>query len=82
MEAAEEGQVVAEFARRADIMGHGQLVLDPDHVVVRAVAGRGVDEAGARLVGDVIAGEEGDIVVPFAVRVGCAVEGVARDHSG
>src|SRR5258707_2844743 len=42
-------------------------VRHPDVEVLAAVAGRGVDEAGAGIVGDVIAGEERDIeVVTFA----------------
>ena len=36
---------------------------EPDVEVVLAVGGRGVDEAGARVVGDVVAGEHGDVVL-------------------
>ena len=41
----------------AALLGH------PDLEVVAAVAGRGVHEAGAVLVGDVIAVEQGDVEV-------------------
>ena len=36
-------------------------------VVIRAVAGGGMDESCARVVGDVVAGQHGDVVVPLAV---------------
>ena len=50
-----EGDVRADAARdQVGLIGH------PDLEVVAAVAGRGVHEAGAVLVGDVIAVEEGD----------------------
>ena len=38
----------------------GRSVRHPQFEVLAAVAGRGVDEAGAGIFGDVIAGEEGD----------------------
>ena len=62
--APEEGEVRSEGPVALDVVGHRQAVAAADLVVVLAVRGRGVDEAGARVVGDVIAGEEGDVVVP------------------
>jgi hypothetical protein len=76
--AAEEGQVGAEGAVLHDVVGHGQAVLAAEQVVVVAVGGGGVHEAGAGLVGDVVAGEHGDVVVPFALRAVEAAEGVGE----
>ena len=46
------------------------------------MAGRRVDKARARVVGDVIAGEQGHVVVPFAVRPLCPAQGVGADQRG
>ena len=40
-----------------------------------------MDEAGARVVGDVVAREHGDVVVPFAVRAVHATERVGHDEA-
>ena len=64
--AAEQRQVGAEGAVFHDVVSHRQAVLLADQVVVVAMVGRGVDEAGAGVVGDVVAGEHGDVEVPFA----------------
>ncbi len=70
--ALEAGGLAGEGAVGVDGEGDGGvdaaldqlgLVGHPDLEVVAAVAGRGVHEAGAVLVGDVIAVEEGDVEV-------------------
>ena len=45
----------------ADIRGF-MAAGDPDEEVVLAMGGRGVDETGTRIVGDMVAGEHGDWV--------------------
>src|SRR5205085_10678268 len=65
----EAGRLFGERAVLIDRVGDGgvdaapgkrPLVRGPDVEVFAAVAGRGMHEAGARVVGDVVAGEEGD----------------------
>ena len=80
--AAEQRQIGAVAAVSLDIEGHLQPVLQADLIVVIAVAGRRVDKARARVVGDVIAGEQGHVVVPFAVRPLCPAQGVGADQRG
>ena len=58
----------------ADVLG-GEAVGEADHVVVFAMGRRGVDEARAGVVGDVVAGDEGDVVGEEGREV---VEGVAE----
>ena len=67
--AGEAGRFVGERAVLVDGVGNARIDMarrefatarHPQLEVLAAVAGRGVDEAGARVVGDMIAGEEGD----------------------
>ena len=59
LEAAEQRHVVVIGAVRIDGLGDlAMAVGQPDQVVVGAVAGGGVDEAGAGVVGDVVAGQQ------------------------
>jgi hypothetical protein len=79
--APEQGQVGAEGAVLHDVVSHWQAVLLADLVVVVPVAGGGVDETRAGVVRDVVAREHGDVVVPFAVGVLHAAEGVGHDEA-
>ena len=78
--AAEERQVRAEAAVRLDVVGHRQAVLDADPVVVVAMARRRVHEARARVVGDVLAREEGHLVVPLPAPAVRAPQGMRADQ--
>ena len=62
----------------------GGAVFDEGVVVVGAVPGGGVDEAGAGIVGDVVGLQDGNVEIPIAVAAGDAAEGMraARDHDG
>ena len=80
--AGEAGRGLGEGAVLVDGVGDGgidaarfqrRLVGGPDVEVLAAVARRGVDEAGAGVVGDVVAGEERNIEIVTAVpSSGCA----------
>jgi hypothetical protein len=75
---AEDRQVGAIAAVRLDVIGHRQAVFQAKLIVVIAVAGRGMDKARARVVGDMIAGQHGDVIIPFAVAALDAAKGWAR----
>ena len=60
LQAREQGDVRVVGAVGIDGVGHFVMTVGlPNLEVVGAVAGRGVDEAGAGIVGDVIAGQQG-----------------------
>ena len=79
--AAEQRQGLAIGAVGLDVVGHRQVVPDAQDIVVLTVRRRGMDKSGARVVGDMLAGEEGDVVVPLALGVGVATEGVGEGHA-
>jgi hypothetical protein len=66
--AGEKRQVGPEGRVVEDVERHPEPVLQPDLEVVVAVAGRGMDEARARVVGDMLAGQERHVELPFAAR--------------
>ena len=76
---AEQRQIGAGGAVGFDVIGHRQAVLLAKLIVVIAMAGRGMDKAGACVVGNMVAGEHGDIVIPLAVAAFDGVEGVGED---
>ena len=76
---AEQRQIGAVGTVGFDVIGHRQAVLLAKLIVVIAMAGRGMDKAGARIIGDVVAGEHGDIVIPLAVATFDGAEGVGED---
>ena len=80
--AAKQRQVGAVGAVSLDVVGHLQIVLEAHLIVVVAMAGGGVDKACARVIGDVITGEHGDGVVPFAMAILDACVGVGAGDAG
>ena len=80
--AAEQRQIGAVGAVGFDVVGHGQAEFQAHLIVVIAVGGRGVDKAGAGVIGDVVARQHGDVVVPFAVAFGDGAEGVGHVDAG
>ena len=77
---AEQRQVGAVGPIRLDVVGHRQAELHAQLIVVIAVAGGGMHKARARIVGDMIAGEHGDVIVPLAVAALDAAEGVGESQ--
>ena len=79
LQAGEEGHVLGEGRVLEDVVGHpvDEAVPDEELVVVGAVAGRHVDEAGAGVVGDEVAFEQRDVVVPVARRASREADGAA-----
>ena len=83
--AGEARRLVGEAAVGIDGVGNGRVdaargelrrIRRPDIEVVAAVAGRGVDEASAGIVGDVIAGQQRHFEVVAAIR--CRVSGWSK----
>ena len=64
---AEKGQVAAIGAIRLNIIGHRQTEFQPHLIVVIAVAWRGVDEAGAGIIGDMRARQHRHREIPYAI---------------
>ena len=67
---AKKGTCGAKEESSSDVVGHpvDEAVLDEELVVVGAVGRGHVDEAGAGVVGDEVAGEHRDLVVPMLDR--------------
>ena len=63
-------------------IGEDRLVLEIGHIIIRAMAGRRMHEAGTSIVGDVIGGQDGDVEIPIAIGPVEAAErvGAALDH--
>ena len=92
--ALEAGRVMREGAVRIDRVGDVGVdaalfqlaaMLHPEVEVLAAVAGRGVHEAGARLLGDVLAGKQRHVEVVAAGpawRSGCASTSVSKSSAG
>ena len=79
--AAKDRQVGAVRPVGFDVIGHRQAIFQAKLIVVVAVAGRGVDKARACVLGDMVTGEHGDVVIPFAVRAFDAPEGVGENKT-
>ncbi|MPL90964.1 hypothetical protein SDC9_37023 [bioreactor metagenome] len=79
--AAEDRQVGAIGAVGLDIVGHRQLELHAKLIVVVAVRGRGVDKAGAGVLGDVIAGQHRHVIIPLALRLFEPGIGMLQHHA-
>ena len=77
---AKQRQVSAVGAVGFDIVGHRQIEADAHLIIVVAMARRGMNKPGARIIGHMVAGEQGDRVVPFAVAAADAAEGMGTDH--
>jgi hypothetical protein len=80
--AAEEGQVGAERRVVEDVVRHLEAVLAPDLVVIVAVAGGRVDEARARVVGDMVTREQPHVEVPLAIGLFRAAQGMGAAERG
>ena len=76
--ATEQRQVGAVAAVFDDIMGHRQAEFQTQLIVVIAVAGGGVHEARACVLGHMIAGQHRDVIVPFTTRPFDTVERVGQ----
>ena len=71
LEAGEEGDVRGEGRVLEHFVGHpvDEAVLHEQLVIVGAVGRGHVNEAGAGVVGDEVAGEDRDVVVPILVEL-------------
>ncbi len=83
-QSGKEWHMGQEFAVFAHVVGHpvDPVAFDEAFVIVRAVAGGRVNEAGARVIGDMIAVDHWHIVIPKAVSVGQARKGVGQGQAG
>ena len=82
VEPAKERQVLTKLPRLPNVIGHRQAILDPHLEIVRPVRGRGVDKPRPRIIGDMVAGEEGNIVVPLAIGLIRPAKGMRAGHRG
>ena len=79
LQAGEQGHVRVIGAVGIDRLGDlAMAVRQPQHIVVLAMARRGVDKAGAGVVGDVVAGQQGH---GEAIALVQGRQGVGADHA-
>ena len=79
--APKQGQVSAVRAVRFDVIGHGQAKLDAHLIVVIAVARGGMHKPSARIIGHMVAGQQGNIKVPLASTAFDATIGVGEQNA-
>ena len=80
--AAEQRERDTEGAVRFDVMGHRQTKFQAHLVVVVAMRRGSMDKPGACVISYVIAGKQGNVIVPLTRATGNRAKRVGQDHVG